>query len=328
MDSYFFAYFQDLPVALELIRDAVRTHRSLAPRSPLAVLDTTSTRPPQPSATQGMDRAKSLPTPDTRFGSSFRLSSLLKPFQDSLPASLGRTNNTFGVAELTEAPDEYTHISKGSGSSLVPITASSPEPISPPGSSKAVHAISKPSTTASTPTDHTYPPSAGDLDYSTSVKSVTSSAPWNVGVPSWLKVSRSRTNIPTSNTSMLSAASTSTSGIREVYSAPSAGESAARRSSGSAQGDLGYSVLETPEAAVDSEYIEKFRIAFAFDERENLLGCMCDNTRSCFAIEYFVDFSGYIFRLLPVPGRLYVSTSYFCFKSTGPLSSKTRVCSF
>jgi sterol 3beta-glucosyltransferase len=323
VDSYFFAYFQDLPVALELIRDAVRTHRSLAPRSPLAVLDTTSTRTPQPSATQGMDRARSLPTPDTRFGSSFRLSSLLRPFQDSLPASLGRTNNIFGVTELTEAPDEYTHISKGSGSSLVPITASSPEPISPPGSSKAVHAISKPSTTASTPTDHTYPPSAGDLDYSASVKSVTSSAPWNVGVPSWLKVSRSRANIP-----MLSAASTSTSGIREVYSAPSAGESAARRSSGSAQGDLGYSVLETPEAAVDSEYIEKFRIAFAFDERENLLGCMCDNTRSCFAVEYFVDFSGYIFRLLPVPGRLYVSTNYFCFKSTGPLSSKTRVCSF
>ncbi|OAX44896.1 glycosyltransferase family 1 protein [Rhizopogon vinicolor AM-OR11-026] len=303
MDSYFFAYFQDLPVALEHIRDAVRTNRALIPRSPLALLDTTSTRTPLPSATQGMDRAKSLPTPDTRFGSSFRLSSLLRPFQDSLPASLGRIHSAPEVPELTEGPDEYTHISKSPGSSLVPITTSSPEPISSPGSSRTVHATSKPSTPVATPTDHTYPPST-DLDSGASAKSTTPSGPWNVGVPSWLKVSRTRATIPTSMLNSLPA-STGASGIREVYTAPSA----ARPSSGSVQGDLGYSVLETPEAVVDPESSEKFRVAFAFDERETLLGY----------------FSGYIFRLLPVPGRLYVSTNYFCFKSSGPLTSKTRM---
>jgi sterol 3beta-glucosyltransferase len=37
------------------------------------------------------------------------------------------------------------------------------------------------------------------------------------------------------------------------------------------------------------------------------------------------DFPGFIYRVIPVPGRLYVSTNYFCFKSTGPLASRTRV---
>ncbi|KAG1783622.1 glycosyltransferase family 1 protein [Suillus placidus] len=307
-DSYFFAYFQDLPVALEHIRDAVRSHRTSVARSPLALLDTTSTRSPQPSATQGMDRAKSLPTPDTRFSSSFRLSSLLRPFHDSLPTSLGRMNSAPGPAEPTEAPDDYTHITKRSGSSLVPIT-SSPDPISSPDSSKAPHVLSKASTIA-TSTDHTYPPSTSmsDLASSPSTKSIQSSVPWNVGVPSWLKVPRSRLGTSTSNASSLSA-SPSGGGIREVYSVPSHEESAARRSSGSAQCDLGYSVLETPEDVVDPEATDKFRNAFAFDEKEILLGY----------------FTGYLLRLLPVPGRLYVSTNYFCFKSTGPLSSKTRM---
>ncbi|KAG2156507.1 glycosyltransferase family 1 protein [Suillus bovinus] len=308
VDSYFFAYFQDLPVALEHIRDAVRSYRSLVTRSPLALLDTTSTRPPQPSATHGMDRAKSLPTPDTRFGSSFRLSSLLRPFHDSLPMSLGRTNCAPGAPEPTDASDGYTHITKRSGSSLVPVT-SSPDSIPSQDSSKALYALSKAHTIAS-PTDHTYPPSTSvsDLASSSSAKSIPSSVPWNVGVPSWFKVPRGRLGTSTSNTSSLSA-SPSGGGIREVYSVPSNAESATRRSSGSAQGDLGYSILETPEASVDPEATEKFRTAFAFDEKEILLGY----------------FAGYIFRLLPVPGRLYVSTNYFCFKSTGPLSSKTRM---
>lgn len=42
----------------------------------------------------------------------------------------------------------------------------------------------------------------------------------------------------------------------------------------------------------------------------------------------YVDFSGYIYRLLPVFGKLYVSTNYFCFKSSGPLAARTRVCVF
>jgi hypothetical protein len=37
------------------------------------------------------------------------------------------------------------------------------------------------------------------------------------------------------------------------------------------------------------------------------------------------DFPGYLFRVLPVFGRLYISRDYLCFKSSGTLTSKTRV---
>lgn len=38
-----------------------------------------------------------------------------------------------------------------------------------------------------------------------------------------------------------------------------------------------------------------------------------------------VDFQGYLFRLLPTYGRLYVSSNFFCFKSSGPLATRTRM---
>lgn len=38
-----------------------------------------------------------------------------------------------------------------------------------------------------------------------------------------------------------------------------------------------------------------------------------------------LGFPGYIFRLLPVYGRLYISTNYFAFRSSGPLTSRTTV---
>lgn len=38
-----------------------------------------------------------------------------------------------------------------------------------------------------------------------------------------------------------------------------------------------------------------------------------------------VGFPGYIFRLLPVFGRLFISSNYFSFRSSGPLTSRTTV---
>ncbi|THH29724.1 hypothetical protein EUX98_g4467 [Antrodiella citrinella] len=68
-------------------------------------------------------------------------------------------------------------------------------------------------------------------------------------------------------------------------------------------------ILEAPGLPLDLDVVEKFRTAFAFDEKESLLGY----------------FSGYIFRLLPVYGRLYISSNFFAFKSSGPLTSRTRM---
>jgi sterol 3beta-glucosyltransferase len=38
-------------------------------------------------------------------------------------------------------------------------------------------------------------------------------------------------------------------------------------------GDMTFSILETPDMMVDPEMIEKFRNAFAYDDKETLLGC-------------------------------------------------------
>ncbi|KAF9243852.1 glycosyltransferase family 1 protein [Melanogaster broomeanus] len=252
VDSYFFAYFHDIQGALEHIRDAVRTHRTLFPNSPQALLDTTATRP-QPSASHGLDRTRSLPSPDAKNSSSFRLSSFLRPIQDSLPSTIARL---YSAPESPEGAEDFTHISKRGGTSFVPV----------------------------------------------------STVPWNVGVPSWWKVPRRGWISSASNSAVDSAfpAPQSAGGVSEVYSTHQ--PSSSGQASG-IPGDLGYSVLERPEAVVDLEMAEKFKAAFAFDAKETLLGY----------------FSCYLFRLLPISGRLFVSSNYLCFKSTGPLSTKTRM---
>ena len=60
--------------------------------------------------------------------------------------------------------------------------------------------------------------------------------------------------------------------VHEVYS--SVVTSSSEQGSNGAPTELGYSVLETTDAVVDGEIMEKFRTAFAFDEKEVLLACM------------------------------------------------------
>ncbi|KAJ3516791.1 hypothetical protein NLJ89_g910 [Agrocybe chaxingu] len=126
---------------------------------------------------------------------------------------------------------------------------------------------------------------------------------WVVGVPSWLKGSRRVFGGSTATTDT-STTFTATP-VKEVYSPALSSPSPQSRSSG---GDLAFSVLETPDMAPDQE-TTKFRAAFAYDEKETLLGY----------------FPGYIYRLLPVYGKLYISTNHFCFKSSGPLAVRTRM---
>ncbi|EGO02719.1 glycosyltransferase family 1 protein [Serpula lacrymans var. lacrymans S7.3] len=307
MDSYFFAYFHDLPAALEQIRDAVRAGRNFVQRSsPQTVVDTTTLRP-LPSVPQAIDRARSLPIPDTsKITSGFSLSSLLRPFQDTLP--LGRIGS---APDRSEGSEDYTHISKRGDTSFIPITTSPPNISDVSESAKNKHPPSHSTSLNVTTTDHTYPPSTliGDMSDMAIKDSGSSGSSWNVGVPSWLKGSRKVFSLSSAITSPGdSAAILSTSpvasNVSEVYSSPTP----ANRS-GSGTNDLGYSILETQEATVDLHATEKFKNAFAFDDKETLLGY----------------FTGYIFRLLPVYGRLYVSTNYFCFKSSGPLTARTRM---
>lgn len=267
VDSYFFAYFHDLSGALDQIRDAVRAHR-VSPQqgSPKLVLDTTVPRP------STIDRAMSSP-PETavKSTSGFRLTSFLRPFQESITVSRPSVN------VLNESPsevDDFTYITRRDNSaSFIPVTT----PLKPIDGLPSFPEAQEGSRMSLTPTpstyEHTYPPS-------TSISSLDSDHPslsresnsWGVGVPSWLRAPRrvfggSLTSEPAPVTNTRS----EPAGIKEMYGSSIRVPLPQSRSSG--LGDMAFSVLDTPEIAVDPETTEKFRTVFAYDEKETLLGC-------------------------------------------------------
>ncbi|KAG5648261.1 hypothetical protein DXG03_006219 [Asterophora parasitica] len=301
VDSYFFAYFHDLPGALEQIRDAVRANRIHPDRSgtPQTLLDTTLPRHPVVP-----DRSISLLTEGAvaKTTSGFRLTSLLRPFQETL----GRSHDS--QPTLTEAPsdmEDFTHISRRpKSSSFVPLSTSL-KPVEGLPETRPESAA-KVQTTLPATHDHTYPPSTSvsPIDPNHPSLSRESTGSWGVGVPSWFKGPRRVFGNLTSSEQTLAPRS---AGVREMYS--STAISPSLPNSRSTMGDLAFSILETPDIPVDAEATEKFRSAFAYDEKETLLGY----------------FPGYIYRLLPVYGRLHISTNFFCFKSSGALAARTRM---
>ncbi|KAI8995413.1 hypothetical protein BD414DRAFT_435240 [Trametes punicea] len=333
LDSYFFAYFNDLSTALERIRDAVRTYRPVPSfQHAPTVVDTTSARPPVVSARERIASASSLEH-GAKSASSFKLTSLLRPLQQSLPVV--RSLSSPGTTTCEANNEDFTHIVKRGSSSFVPITTpaetTSPSEGEPPGRPDLLRASTSSLTPTPTIADHTYPPSMsgssadvrGPLVSSpttASAKDNYTASGWSVGMPSmpsWLRMpSRGLFSTPSSpdvrtglERAMTLPVAHALPAVSEVVS--SRASSASRpTTSASGSGDFGFfSILETPETAMDVETVEKFRQAFAFDEKENLLGM----------------FPGYLYRLLPVYGRLYVSNNYFCFKSSGPLTMRTRM---
>lgn len=118
---------------------------------------------------------------------------------------------------------------------------------------------------------------------------------WSVGVPSWLKIpSRKSLASPFGSIGSIGGSSTSPpravtmpagagdgKGVSEVYESTGGGGGGQLGGSmlgggggGGAQ-DMTFSILETPDWEVEAEMAGKFRVDFAFDERERLLGCEC-----------------------------------------------------
>lgn len=276
IDSYFFAYFQDLSTALEQIRTAVRQTRSSPENStPSPLIDTTITR--SPISYSPPDRVQTLPTADPSPKSTgFRLTSLLRPLE-SLPIA-----RAFSAPEPSDNNEEFTYISKRSGPSFVPITTSpkgsvlpdaSAQPIRPPLTSEASSSSVTP--TASYISNHTYPPSTSaspstsQIGPSTSRES-TATSTWS----SWLRMptrrvfgspfSPSVSKPPTEQGTTLSASATGD--VSEVLFSNVSPSS-------SRFGEYGFfSILEKPITSLDLETVDKFRTSFAFDEKETLLG--------------------------------------------------------
>lgn len=308
VDSYFFAYFHDMGAALEQIRDAVSASRHILPEGTeqpaLELIDTTASRP-SPIPRVGDERTHSAPEGLPKASSTFRLSSLLR---HTLP--IGRSAS---VQENLDASEDFTYVQKRDNSSFIPITASptSETPPLPPDSRMTASPTGDlaHSHGSLTPTPshvgHTYPPSTSPNELFLSPTRESSLPSWNVSVPSWLKIPTRRSLLFSGGAGAAHASTLPVDGkaITEVYSSTTSSQTS------NAPGELGFSILETPDNTVDVETSEKFKAAFAFDNKETLLGY----------------FSGYIFRLLPVYGRLYVSTNYLCFKNSGPLASRTRL---
>jgi sterol 3beta-glucosyltransferase len=274
IDSYFFAYFRDLSGALDQIRDAVRTYRTSynlpENASHLAVLDSTVSRTPT-----SPDRAvHALPEPASpKAVSGFRLSSIFRPLADTLADTFAVVNRASTLpSELQN--DDYTHVSrKPNSSSFIPITTS-PKPLADSPifrKPNEPNSILRHSTQSLPPPDHTYPPStpSSSISPNYSYLSRDNNNSWAVGVPSWLKSPR-RVFGPSLG-SMDPAATFNSTPVKEVYS--SAVSSPGPISRPSSIGDMTFSILETPDIKPDQETAEKFRAAFAYDEKETLLGC-------------------------------------------------------
>ncbi|TFY83983.1 hypothetical protein EWM64_g43 [Hericium alpestre] len=322
IDSYFFAYFHDLPAALEQIRDAVAAARNFisSPNHPQALrIDTTVPHSASVPRLGSSSRLPSVPESTPSRLPTFRLSTLLRPFSDSLP--IGRS--TSAPEPIEDSNEEFTHVQKRADSSFVPITtsprsmdASVFDSLSPPSSVTGLPPTDSPegpgneeSTPTNTKVGYTYPPSTSLQE--TSLAASRESSSWNVGVPSWLKAASSRRILGVSPSApaglnQSATAATDGRGVTEIYSS-TLSTSTGKSSNGG--NELGYSILEAPGVSMDEEATDKFKAAFAFDDKEKLLGY----------------FPGYLFRLLPVYGRLYISTNYLSFKSSTPLAGKTRM---
>lgn len=259
IDSYFFAYFHDILGALEQIRDAVRTdHIQPTSSAPQTVVDTTV---PRHSVTN-LDRAVTLPPePTLKTASGFRLTSLLRPLQETLSRSSPQS-----LSETVSEPEEFTHVSRRSNSSsFIPVTTSPIEGL--PESLDSLDSSSPKSVTATN--DHTYPPSISALYNDPDHTSLSrESSSWGVGFPSWLKGPR---RVFGGSTTIEQPSAPSPTAVTETYSSASASSSFPNIRSNT--GDLAFSILETPDMSADAETTDKFRTVFAYDEKENLLGC-------------------------------------------------------
>lgn len=86
-----------------------------------------------------------------------------------------------------------------------------------------------------------------------------------------------------------------------------------------------YSMADHSESArrEDEEVANKFRSVFSLPDKEELWDRQCGPSHGDQSAN-LADFPGYLYRVLPVSGRFFISTNYFCFRSS-QLLYKTKV---
>ncbi|KAG8833095.1 Sterol 3-beta-glucosyltransferase [Serendipita sp. 399] len=271
-DSYFFAYFQSINHAVDQIRAAVKSgKRVLGGGVQDAVKDTTSHRMSTALPVIEPERSASAPAspPPT--------SSTLSSVKEKLSAPVGKLNS------LLKSSHHHAFDSRAAPRLLVDVPPVAASPISDmEGVRPAV--------------DHTYPPTLVHHSLS-NASEVSAKSSWSVpvGVPGWIK-NPSRFLFSSSPE-----VATNVAHVGDIHT--SAHPSSADHI------DFGFSIIDgVDSSAMDPLTVDKFRAAFALDEREALIA----------------EIPGYLFRVLPVFGRINISSNYFCFRSSQPLT-KTRM---
>ena len=264
--SYFFAYFHNMTGSLEQIRDAVRTYKPQAvPGLSDAVRDTTGVKISSSASTNAspLMHTMSLPAepqvPKTGYSLKLPIPSIpfLRPFQSDSGAHTPTQHNQTKTGKQFETITPST-----SASSTKTVTKATAE------SGMGQRALSD---TVASPSNrlldysHTYPPppSPESEIYIPTSSSTGSTSSWT----GWLKSSKWVFNSPSA---LSSGATIGRKGVSEVIS-----NSMIRHVDDSVSSDFGFSVLETRDHPAEPEIAEKFRSTFAFDEKEQLLGCEC-----------------------------------------------------
>lgn len=286
-DSYFFAYFHNISGALEQIRDAVRTYKPQV-QSTLGVLDavhdTTGVKvATTPNVTASpLNHTVSLPvenqTSKGSYGLRLPLPSIpfLRPFQSD---SGSQTPPAQNMPAKSGFPTESV-VPSTSASSTKTIRPARSDVTVTKGTVENVLTQRTMSDTAASPPNrlsdymHTYPPPPSPESELVSVPtSSNSSSSWT----GWLKGPRRVFNSPSASSSG------ATIGRKGSISEVVTNSHSHVHGAESFSSDFGFSVLEARDAA-EPEVIEKFRTTFAFDEREQLLGC--EPPTSCYQYWY------------------------------------------
>lgn len=237
IDSYFFAYFHNLDAAVEQIRLAVKKAKSQPKSSDQEVKDTTSHLlvPPPPPAHDSLN-------PPSQ--------STLSSVRDKLSAPVGKIGSM--LRPVSSAPTPHS----GSRPTSMLSTDSGPFIASPGTITPTITPAQN-----TTALDHTYPPAL--VHHPASGASDTSSkSTWSVpvGVPSWLKNPSKRFFASSPDTTTVTLRESEVGDIQET-----AGHTTMD------QADFGFSIVDGLESnALDPVTVDKFRAAFAFDEKETL----------------------------------------------------------
>ena len=270
VDSYFFAYFQDLTLALEQIRDLIRSYKQSPTQvASVEVKDTTAGRIAG-STGVGYLVDKPLTTAESK-GSNFKIASLFKTFAASDTAADhtdpstspdSRHSSSHADTSYNPSQDESTSsVSTLHGRPSHPESSSrntlSGQPKSAPEGFKPSH---RHSTSDNSCSEHTYPPppSPGPPPLGEQHGS------WTVSMPSWLRGPGRR--VFNSINILQTSSSITSDRVQEVYS-PGPMDASGDNS------NMGFSIIEAREAAADPEVVTKFRVSFALDDRETLFGC-------------------------------------------------------